>query len=197
MEHIIVGICGASGVILGFKTIGALCRLGLHVNVIMTSAAWRTAVEEISPTCQTEADVRRLLPDVDQGLISFHPVNDFGALPASGSFQTRGMIIVPCSMATLAAVSLGLGDNLVRRAADVTIKEGRRLLLVPREMPLSPIHLGHMLSLAKLGVVIMPPQPCWYQKPQTIGDVEDSVVNRILDRFGLPSALKRWTTNDQ
>jgi 4-hydroxy-3-polyprenylbenzoate decarboxylase len=192
MEHFVVGISGASGVILGFKTIGALCRLGMHVNVIMTPAAWRTATEEISFPCHREEDVRRFLSDVNQDLITFHAIDDFGALPASGTFQTRGMIIAPCSMATLAAVSLGLSDNLLRRAADVTMKEGRRLLLLPREMPLSPIHLDHMLSLAKLGVVIMPPQPCWYQKPQSIGDVEDSIVARILDRLGLPSDLQRW-----
>lgn len=192
MEHIVVGISGASGIILGFKMIGALCRQGLHVNVIMTAAAWRTAAEELSFPCQNEKDVRQFLSDVNQEFITFHPIEDVGALPASGTFQTRGMIIVPCSMATLAAVSLGLSDNLLRRAADVTMKEGRRLLLVPREMPLSPIHLNHMLSLAKLGVVIMPPQPCWYQKPQSIGDVEDSIVDRILDRLGFPSNLQRW-----
>ena len=192
MEHIVVGISGASGVILGFKTIGALCRQGIHVNVIMTAAAWRTAAEELSFPCGGELDIRRFFPDVNPELMTFHPIDDIGAVPASGTFQTKGMIIVPCSMATLAAVALGLSDNLLRRAADVTMKEGRRLLLVPREMPLSPIHLNHMLSLAQLGAVIMPPQPCWYQKPQSIGDVEDSIVDRILDRLGLPSHLQRW-----
>lgn len=193
MEHIVVGICGASGVVLGFKTVGALCRLGIHVHTIITRAAWATAAEEISPTFRTEEDVRGLFSDVDQNLISFHAIDNYGALPASGTFQTRGMIIVPCSMATLAAVSLGLSDNLLRRAADVTIKERRCLVIVPREMPLSPIHLENMLSLAKLGAVIMPPQPSWYQKPQSIDDVENSVVARILDCLGLPSDLRRWT----
>jgi flavin prenyltransferase len=193
MEHVVVGICGASGVILGLKTIGALCRLGLHVDAIVTVAARRTAAEEISFPAAEDDDIRRALPDIDQRLLSFHAIDDIGAPPASGTFAARGMIIAPCSMATLAAVSLGLSDNLLRRAADVTIKEGRRLLMVPREMPLSSIHLGHMYALSQAGAIIMPPQPCWYQKPESIEDVENTIVDRILDRFGLPSCIQRWT----
>ena len=182
MDHVVIGVCGASGTILGLKTIGALCRRGIHVDAVVTRAAYVTAAFEVS--CRTEEDLRAAL-SIDQSLLSFHAIDDIGAPLASGGFATLGMIIVPCSMATLAAVALGLGDNLLRRAADVTIKEGRRLLIVPREMPLSAIHLGHMHSLAKLGAVIMPPQPCWYQRPKSIEDVEEAVVARILDRFGL------------
>ena len=188
MDHIVIGVSGASGSILGLKTIGAVCRCGIHVDAIVTRAAYVTAAEEV--LCRTEEDFRSAL-SIDQSLLSFHAIDDIGAPPASGTFATLGMIIVPCSMATLAAVALGLSDNLLRRAADVTIKEGRRLLIVPREMPLSSIHLGHMHSLAKLGVVIMPPQPCWYQRPKSLEDVEDTIVARILGRFGLPSHVRR------
>ena len=193
MDHVVVGVCGASGVILGLKTIGALCRLGVCVDAIITHAARTTAAEELTVSCQTDDEIRQFFPDIDQTLLSLHAIDNVGAPPASGTFVTSGMIIVPCSMATLAAVSLGFCDNLLRRAADVTIKEGRRLLIVPREMPLSSIHLGHMLSLAQMGAIIMPPQPCWYQKPQSIGDVEDSIVARVLDRFGLSGAVQRWS----
>ena len=192
MEHVVVGVCGASGFVLGLKTIEALCRKKIHVHAIITRAAWATAAEELFSPPQSEKEFCSLL-SIDQAYLTVHAIDDIGASPASGSFQTRGMIIVPCSMSTLAAVSLGLSDNLLRRAADVTIKEDRRLLLVPREMPFSAIHLGHMLSLAKLGAIIMPPQPCWYQKPKSIGDVEEAMVSRILDRFGLPSDVQRWS----
>ena len=192
MESIVIGISGASGIILGFRTVEACCQQGIHVDLVMTDAARRTALEELSFSCDTDQQLLQRFPPDIQPMIRCFSVRDIGAPIASGTYQSRGMIVVPCSMATLAAVSLGLSDNLLRRAADVTIKQGRRLLIVPREMPFSAIHLEHMLKLSQLGVVIMPPQPAWYQKPVTIEDVENEVVARILDRFGLPSALKRW-----
>jgi 4-hydroxy-3-polyprenylbenzoate decarboxylase len=158
----------------------------------MTDAARRMALEELSLFCDTDSLVLQRFPEEILPMIRCFSIGNIGAQIASGTYQTRGMIIVPCSMATLAAVSMGFSDNLLRRAADVTIKEGRTLLVVPREMPLSPIHLENMLKLSKLGVVIMPPQPSWYQKPKTIEDVENTIIARILDRFGLPSDLKRW-----
>ena len=192
MENIVIGISGASGVILGFRAVEACCAAGIHVDLVMTDAARRTAFEELSFSCDTDDLVLQRFSEGVRPMIRCCPVGDIGSQIASGTYQTLGMIIVPCSMATLAAVSMGLADNALRRAADVTIKEGRRLLIVPREMPFSSIHLEHMLKLSHLGVVIMPPQPAWYQKPKTIEDVETMIVVRILDRFGLAVALKRW-----
>ncbi len=192
MESIVVGICGASGVILGFRTVEALCRAGFHVDLIITDAARQTATIEVPFPCDTDAQVIESFPSELREMICCQPSSHIGATVASGTYPTRGMIIVPCSMTTLAAISIGLGDTLVRRAAHVTIKEGRPLLLVPREMPLSPIHLEHMLKLSKLGVILMPPQPAWYQKPATIEDVERYIVARILHRLGVPSDLHPW-----
>lgn len=192
MDNIIVGISGASGAILGFKTVEACCKAGLHVDLIITEAGRRVATEELSCPFGTDKEVLEHFSEPVRQQIRVFPFSDIGAEVASGTYKTRGMIIVPCSMATLAAISCGLADTLLRRASDVTIKEGRPLLLVPRESPLSRIHLENMVKLASLGVVIMPPQPAWYQGPKTIEDVENDIVARILDRFGLPSDLKRW-----
>ena len=141
MESIVIGISGASGVILGFKTVEACCKAGLFVDLIMTDAARRTAQEEMSQSLENDSIVlQRFSPEIRQQIRCLS-IENIGASAASGTYRTRGMMVVPCSMATLAAISLGLADNLLRRAADVTIKEGRPLLLAPRETPLSPIHL--------------------------------------------------------
>lgn len=192
MESIVIGISGASGVILGFKTVEACCKAGLFVDLIMTDAARRTTQEELSLSLESDRAILQRFPDEIRQQIRCLSIENIGATVASGTYRTCGMMVVPCSMATLAAISLGLADNLLRRAADVTIKEGRPLLLAPRETPLSPIHLEHMLKLSRLGVVIMPPEPAWYQKPKSIEEIEDSIVARMLDRFGLPSDLRRW-----
>jgi flavin prenyltransferase len=192
MESIVIGISGASGAILGFKTVEACCKAGLFVNLVMTDAARRTAKEEFSSSFDTDEMVIQRFPEFIRPMVRCLPILDIGAPIASGTYPSRGMIIVPCSMSTLAAVSIGLSDNLLRRAADVTIKEGRKLVVVPRETPFSPIHLEHMLKLARIGVIVMPPLPAWYQHPKTIEEVENGIVDRILDRLGLPSALLRW-----
>jgi 4-hydroxy-3-polyprenylbenzoate decarboxylase len=156
----------------------------------MTEAARQTASYELPTACQTDEQLMGQFSEAIRPMVRIH--SSLSASIASGTYPTRGMIIAPCSMTTLAAIGVGLCDTLVRRAAHVTMKEGRKLLLVPREMPLTPIHLDHMLQLSRLGVVIMPPQPAWYLKPSTIEDVEDYIVARLLDRFGLPSSLQRW-----
>ena len=127
--------------------------------------------------------------------MSIHSIADFGSPIASGTFLTHGMVVIPCSMATLAAIATGLSDNLLRRAADVILKERRRLILVPREAPLSSIHLQHMLTLSNMGAVIVPPQPAWYTFPKTIGDVEDHIVGRVLDMLGIHTQYARWVRN--
>jgi len=120
------------------------------------------------------------------GDVETYSVEDIGAPIASGRLPTRGMLIVPCSMDALAALAQGRSANLLERAADVTLKEGRRLVLVPRESPLSAVHLGNMLSLARLGVRIVPPMPAFYRKPRTVEEVVDEVVERALRALGLP-----------
>ena len=192
MESVVIGISGASGAILGFRTVEACCRAGLRVDLLMTDAARQTAFQELGVSCESDNIVLQQFPEEIRPSIRMFSISNIGASIASGTHANRGMMIVPCSMATLAAVSLGLSDNLLRRAADVTLKEGRKLLLVPREMPLSAIHLEHMLKLCRLGVVIMPPQPSWYLRPMTLEDVEQAIVARILDRFGIPSSVQRW-----
>ena len=122
-----------------------------------------------------------------------HAAGDLGATIASGSFLTDAMVVAPCSMRTLAAIAHGLSDNLIQRAADVIIKERRRLVLLPREMPLSAIHLDNMLTLARLGVTIMPPVPAFYNHPATVDDIVDHIVARVLDQLGLDAGTaRRW-----
>ena len=117
-----------------------------------------------------------------------------GAAVSSGSFLTEGMVVIPCTMRSVAAIAHGLGEHLIHRAADVVLKERRRLVLVPREMPLSDIHLENLLKLSRMGVAIVPPMPAFYNHPSTIDDIVNHVVARVLDQFALPADLaKRWT----
>jgi 4-hydroxy-3-polyprenylbenzoate decarboxylase len=123
----------------------------------------------------------------------YYPLHDQGAAISSGSFLTKGMVVVPCSMRTLAAIAHGQGDNLIHRAADVILKERRKLVLVVREAPLSDIHLENMLKLSRMGVVITPPVPAFYNHPQTIDDIVNHIVMRILDQFDIHlDVMSRW-----
>jgi len=187
MDRIVVGICGASGVIIGLRLVEKIAMQGIHVDLIASEAAERTAHEECGKIC---------FPERIGHLIHRYAIEDIASPMASGTYRHRGMVVVPCSMATLAAMAAGLCDNLLRRAADVTIKEGRKLIIVPREMPFSPLHLQNMVRLSQLGCVIMPPQPAWYTKPKTIEDVEMYIVDRLLDRLGLASNLQEWGPRD-
>lgn len=190
MEPLVVGISGASGIILGIKLIDALAAAHIPIECTMTEAAALTLHEE-SPHIQLETHIQSLVRDGAK--ITLHDNSNLSASIASGSFLTRGMIIAPCSMHSLAAISTGIADSLLRRAADVTIKEKRPLILVPRETPLSEIHLEHMLRLARLGAVILPPVPAWYTRPKTIEDVENFIIGKILDALKLPHTLyPRW-----
>jgi 4-hydroxy-3-polyprenylbenzoate decarboxylase len=129
-----------------------------------------------------------------QERITLHNNNDMASPIASGSVQTDGMLIIPCSMGTLAAISMGMADNLLRRAADVTLKEQRPLVIVPRETPLSPLHLENMLKLSRLGVAIVPPVPAWYHHPTSLREVEDTIVGRALDSLNIitEDLYQRW-----
>jgi len=190
-RSLVVGISGASGIVLAYKSIVALARKGFHIDLVMSSSALYTAKYELGEEFATTKRFLGMLPeDVS---VKLHGIHDVGSAIASGSYPSMGMLIVPCSMATVAAVAHGLGDNCLRRAADVTLKERRPLVVVPRETPLSAIHLENMLKLTQLGSTIVSPVPAWYTNPQNLADVEDFIVGKILDAFKIDNALyPRW-----
>jgi flavin prenyltransferase len=192
MERFIVAISGASGFILGLKTVNALASLGYKVDLIITDAARITACEELGGKEWNDERIVAYFSQKVRTCISCYTVHNIGAPCASGSYPSKGMIIIPCSMSTLAAVALGLADNLLRRAADVTIKERRKLVIVPRELPLSPIHLEHMCTLARLNVVLLPPQPAWYLRPKTMEEMENFFVARAVEQLGVQIEYPRW-----
>lgn len=192
MGRYIVGVTGASGMILAWRMIHAFTTLGHHVELVMSQSALYTTSLELGKEYATPA---KFISQIEkQALVSIHTNQDVGCTIASGSFITDGMVIIPCSMATLAAISIGLGDNALRRAADVTIKEKRPLILVPRETPFSEIHLENMLRLSRLGAIIIPPIPAWYTKPQTLEDIENFIIGKVLDAFKLfdHTLYPRW-----
>ncbi len=184
--RLVVGISGASGIILAQRFLEACPH---PMDVIISPGALHTAQLEIGLDRRTPQSFLSRLSSEARERITLHPIGNLGATIASGSYPTRGMVILPCSMATVAAISIGLGDNLLRRAADVTLKEQRRLVLVPRETPLSAIHLENLLKLSRLGVCIVPPVPAWYQHPSSVVDIENGIVGRVLDALEIPHQL--------
>lgn len=186
-RRLIVAITGATGTIFGVRLLQVLQETEIETHLILSKWAGRTLLEETSHTID---EVQRMATRV-------YPVNDQGAPISSGSFLTEGMLIVPCSMRTLAAIAHGLGDNLIHRAADVILKERRRLVLAAREAPLSEIHLENMLKLSRMGVVICPPVPALYNRPQTIDDIVNHTVARLLDQLAIHLDVKsRWQGMD-
>lgn len=182
--RLIVAISGATGSIFGIRLLEALRAVG-GAETHLVISKWGARTIEHETTMSVEA-VRRLADVV------YHPEN-LAATISSGSFRTDGMVIAPCSTRTLAAIATGVSDTLVSRAADVTLKEGRKLILLVRESPLTAIHLENMLTLARLNVVIMPPVPAFYNHPGSLDEMVDHVVARVMDHFGLefPGA-HRW-----
>ena len=183
-RRIIVAISGASGAVYGARLLQVLRGLpGIETHLVVSDAGWRNLQHELGmerPAAQALAH-------------QVHDVNNVGAAIASGSFQCHAMVVAPCSMRTLAAIAHGLADNLLTRAADVMLKERRRLTLMVRETPLSMIHLKNMLAVSEAGGVIFPPVPAFYQKPQNIDDIIEHTIGRVLDQHGIHSdALKRW-----
>lgn len=182
-RRIIVGISGASGVILGVRMLEVLKPLDLEVHLVMSKAAELTLAYE---TDRTREEVRALADVV-------HPANDIAASLSSGSFTTLGMIVIPCSVRTMSELAAGVTSTLLTRAADVVMKERRRLVLVVRETPLHALHLRHMAELAEAGVIIAPPVPGFYSRPQSVADMVDHTVGRVLDLFDIDAGLvKRW-----
>ncbi len=195
-KRYILAITGASGPVLGVRLLQSIARHA-EVHLVMSSMALEILRDEsgIDWTAgnvqDTEKKIRKALKH--KGIHCYHE-RDLAAPVSSGSFRTDGMFVVPCSMKTLAGIAVGYTENLVQRAADVTIKEGRLLVLAPREMPLSPIHLENMLKLSRIGVRILPPLLSFYNKPETVDDMVNFVVGKILDTAGIANDLfPRWT----
>ncbi len=197
-----VAITGASGSIYAQRTLVHLAASGAveRVNLIMSGAALIVARVELGAQLK-EGDGPAVnewvgLPS-DSKLIRLHRLDNMAATPASGSHRQDGMIVVPCSMGTLGAMATGAGTNLIHRAADVTLKEGRKLVLVPRESPYNAIHLENMLRLARAGARILPASPGFYHRPQTLIELVDHLVFRILDQFNVPhSQATQWQGTD-
>ena len=183
MGPLVVGISGASGAVYAVRLLEILKSSGIAVHLIVSRSAAQTLKEEMD----LGVEAVRALTEVS------YSNSDMGAAISSGSFRTRGMIIVPCSARTLAEVAHGGGDTLIGRAADVTLKERRRLVLMLRETPLHAGHIRNMLAATENGAIIMPPVPTFYTKPRSIDDIVTQTVGRALDLFGIdPGIVKRW-----
>ena len=183
MRRLIVGMTGSTGAVFGIRLLEALKHSQVESHLIISKWAQRTIEHE---TRHNVEHVRSLATVV-------HSQGDMGASISSGSFITEGMVVIPCSVRTLGGIAGGYGEHLVHRAADVILKERRRLVLVVRETPLSEIHLENMLKLARMGVVMLPPMPAFYNHPQTVDDIVDHIVFRVLDQFGIEAPFgKRW-----
>lgn len=182
-SRLIVGISGATGTIFGVRLLQALQAVNMETHLVLSNWGARTLVHETPCTIE----------QVQHMATHHYAAQDQGAIISSGSFVTEGMVVCPCSVRSLAAIAHGHGDSLLHRAADVVLKERRKLVLVVRETPLSDIHLENMLKLSHMGAVIFPPVPAFYAHPQSIDDLIDQTVLRILDQFGIHiSSAKRW-----
>lgn len=182
-KRIVVGITGASGVIYGVRALEMLRQLGIQTHLVMTRAAQLTLGYEME----------RKLKDVAALAAVVYKAEDIAAPISSGSFRTLGMLVAPCSMRTLSEIATGVTSSLLTRAADVALKERRRLVLMVRE---TPVHLGHlrsMVAVTEMGAIVMPPVPAFYARPRTIDDIVDHSVGRALDLFGLDTgSVRRW-----
>lgn len=183
-KRLVVGMSGASGAILGIEMLKILKEnIAWETHLIISKGAEETILQE------TNYKLEDVIGLADQA----YRIEEIGASIASGTYRTDGMVIVPCSMKTVAGIACGYSDNLLLRAADVTIKERRNLVIVARESPLSTIHLRNMLTLTELGITIMPPVIGYYYKPQNLEDMNRQIIGKILDRFGIQvSGFKRW-----
>ncbi|HET9291367.1 MAG TPA: UbiX family flavin prenyltransferase [Actinomycetes bacterium] len=182
-ERLVIAMTGATGVIYGVRLLETLRDTSVETHLVMSEWARRTIIAE---TDHNPDAVRDLADQV-------HDEGDLSAPLASGSFLTDGMVVAPCSMKSLAAIATGVSESLVHRAADVTLKEGRRLLLLVRETPLSVIHLENMLRVAQAGALVMPPLPAFYARPRSLDEMVDHTVGRVLDHVGVEHDLvRRW-----
>lgn len=183
VKRLVVGISGASGIIYGVRLLQVLKMSNVETHLVITRAAEKVM----------EVEGELSLIQIRKLSTRFYSVNDVAAPISSGSFLTDGMVVIPCSTKTLAGIANGFSDNLLLRAADVTVKERRPLILVVRETPLSTIHLRNMLKLANIGVTILPASPAFYHKPTTVNDLVDHIVGKVLDILNIKHELyERW-----
>ncbi len=181
-ERLIVGISGASGAIYGVKLLEMLRETGIETHLVISKAG----------VMSLKAETDMTLDGLKSMATTFHPVGDVGAAIASGSFRTLGMVIAPCSIRTLGEIRSGATSSLLTRAADVTLKERRRLVLLVRETPLHVGHLRAMAEVAEMGGIIFPPVPAFYTRPNTIDDIVRQTIGRVLDQFGIDTDIPRW-----
>jgi 4-hydroxy-3-polyprenylbenzoate decarboxylase len=196
-KQIIVAMTGASGAAYGLRLMQRLAAGGVHQHVLMSDAARVVLRQEkgVSLPAQPAKAAQTLACalDIPEDAFSFYKLDDWFSPAASGSAGIRQMVIIPCSMGSLARIATGASGNLIERAADVIIKEGKSLILVPRETPLSSIHLEHMLKLSRIGVQIIPAMPGFYRKPRTVDELVDFIVDRVLDHLGIEDrSMARW-----
>ena len=188
MSKIIVGISGATGVIYGMRMLKALREAGVETHLVITQSAVKNLEIETECTVETLESMADVVYDID----------DIGAAIASGSFKVDGMVVAPCTIKTLSAIANSYNLNLLVRAADVTLKERRRLILLVRETPLHEGHLELMMRVTRMGGIIMPPVPAFYHMPKTLEDIINHTVGKVLDLFSIDSELfKRWGSQDE
>ncbi len=198
-KPLIIGISGASGLIYAVRTIKFLLEADYTIELVASKATSMVWLAEQKISMPTEPDQQEKFWREQAGVLTAgkllcHRWSNLGATIASGSFPTQGMVVIPSSMSTVAKIAAGLSSDLLERAADIQIKEGRPLILVPRETPFSLIHLRNLTALAQVGVKIVPAIPAWYHNPQTIEDLVDFVVARTLDQLGIDCVpINRWS----
>jgi 4-hydroxy-3-polyprenylbenzoate decarboxylase len=193
---LVVGLTGASGIPYGIRLLDVLLRAGRTVHLSISPAAVQVMDREIGRAVDLDnLDASALFGTVPPGLehLHYHNYRDFSAGIASGSFLTAGMVVCPCSMGTVAAIAHGASDNLIHRAADVHLKERRKLVLVPRETPLGLVQLRNLAACAEAGAIVLPAMPAFYTRPRTVADMVDFVVGRVCDQLGVEHRLfERW-----
>ncbi|NWF39700.1 UbiX family flavin prenyltransferase [Mariprofundus sp. NF] len=200
-ESVIVALTGASGSAYGLRLIQRLAQAGIVQHILLSDAARVVLKQEIDLELSSDAgnsavELARHL-DISVSLLRCYALKDWFSPTASGSAGIRRMVVVPCSMGTLARIANGISDNLIERAADVMLKERRQLILVPRETPLSAIHLENMLKLSRMGVDILPAMPAFYNRPQSINELIDFLVDRLLDHLNIANpTAKQWGVNE-
>ncbi len=190
---IVLAMTGASGAPYAVRLLQVLCRAGRTVHLTISTSGAQVLREEVGISVALNRFDPAPFGDLGPGRVVYHHHADFGAGIASGSFRTAGMVVSPCSMSTLAGVAHGITTNLVTRAADVHLKERRKLILVPRETPLSLVHLENMAAVTRAGAIVLPAMPGWYHRPKTLDDLINFVVGRICDQLGVEVELiDRW-----
>ncbi len=190
---LVLAMTGASGAPYAVRLLQTLTRLGRTVHLTVSASAVAVLKEEMGLAVSTTRFDSSIFGDLGPGRVIYHHHADFSAGIASGSFRTGGMVVAPCSMSTLASIAHGITTNLATRAADVHLKERRRLILVPRETPLSLVHLENMAAVTRAGAIVLPAMPGWYHRPRSLDDLIDFMVARICDQLGVENDLAgRW-----